>query len=172
MANSFSNTSIPPRGIRDNVVALQVARNVREIDSILGDTPSPDREAMRLKQKLDFVFIMCYSALYLGLAMLFFSRARLIALTAAFAGIGAAVFDVRENLAILSIIDVPLNQTTQAMVDAIRSAGLTKWLLAFFTTALFAALFLRSRRKMWRAIGLVDLLAAGSDSTVFMTTRF
>lgn len=158
---SFSNASIPQRGIRDNVLALQVARNVKEVDAILGDAPSPDREAMRLKQKIDFVFIACYLGLYLALALLFFPRTRLISATAAVAGIATAVFDVRENLAILSIVDVPLSHTTQAMVDAIRMAGLTKWLLAYFTTALFATLFLKGEKKMWRAIGAVDLLAAG-----------
>ena len=157
---SFTNASIPPRGLHDNVLALQVARNVKEVDAILGDAPSPDREAMRLKQKIDFGFIVCYLGLYLTLAALFFPRARLISATAAIAGIATAVFDVRENLAILRIVDVPLNRTTQAMVDAIRTAGSTKWLLAYFTTALFAILFLQDRRKMWRAIGVVDLLAA------------
>ena len=167
---SFSSASLPQRGIADPVVALQVAQNVREVDGILGDAPSADREAMRLKQYLDFPFIACYVALYLVLAMLFFPGARLIAATAAASGMAAGVFDVRENLAILRIVDVPLNRTTQAMVDAIRSAGLTKWTLAFFTTALFAALFLRDRETqgprakgwgmVWRAIGVVDLLAA------------
>lgn len=157
---AFSNNAVPPRGIQNPVVALEVARDVKEVDSILGDAPSPDREAMRLKQYVDFAFIACYVALYIALAMLFFPRARLMAATAAASGVAASVFDVRENLAILRILDVPLNQTTQAMVDAIRSAALSKWTLAFFTTALFAALFVADRRKMWRAIGVVNLLAA------------
>jgi len=157
---SFSSASVPPRGIGDNVVALQVARNVKEVDSILGDAPSPDREAMRLKQYADFGFIACYVALYFALAMLFFPRARLISATAAVSGLVTGVFDVRENLAILRIVEVPLNRTTQAMVDAIRLAGLTKWMLAFFTTTLFALLFIQDRKKMWRAIGALDLIAA------------
>lgn len=157
---SFSNASIAPRGIGDNVIALQVARNVKEVDSILGEAPSPDREAMRLKQYADFGFIACYVALYIALAMLFFPGARLISATAAASGIAAGVFDVRENLAILRVVDVPLNETTQAMVEAMRMAGLTKWMLAFFTTALFALLLIQDRKKIWRAIGAVDLIAA------------
>jgi hypothetical protein len=49
-APEFSNASVPPRGIADPVVALQVARNAAEVDDILGEAPSPDREAMRIKQ--------------------------------------------------------------------------------------------------------------------------
>ena len=32
----------------------QVARSVGEVDAILGEAPSPDREAMRIKQYIDF----------------------------------------------------------------------------------------------------------------------
>ena len=42
--------------------------NVSEVDSILGEAPSPDREAMRIKQYIDFGFIACYASLYLALA--------------------------------------------------------------------------------------------------------
>ena len=46
----FTNASRPPRGIPDSEAAIQVARSVEEIDDILGDAPSPDREVMRFKQ--------------------------------------------------------------------------------------------------------------------------
>ena len=44
----FSNASHPVRGISNPVLALEVARNVAEVDAILSDAPSPDREAMRI----------------------------------------------------------------------------------------------------------------------------
>ena len=56
----FSNASRPARGIANPVVALQLARNVDEVDDVIGDAPSPDREAMRFKQYLDFGFIALY----------------------------------------------------------------------------------------------------------------
>lgn len=169
---SFSNASLPPRGIADPVVALQVARNVKEVDAILGEAPGPDREAMRLKQYLDFPFIACYAALYIALTILFFSRTRILAAAAGACGIAAAVFDVRENVAILRIVDVPLARTSQAMVDAIRTAGLTKWTLAFAAAALFGALFLTARNKIWRAIGALDWIAAGLGFYGLFQNRF
>src|SRR5947209_4986701 len=130
----FSNASQPARGIPNSVVALQMARSVDEVDDVLGDAPSPDREAMRIKQYVDFGFIGSYAALYIALARMFRSR---LAVVAAFCGVAAAAFDVIENFAILRILDVPLRSTTQAMVDAIRYPSLAKWSLAFAATGLF-----------------------------------
>jgi hypothetical protein len=153
----FSNASQPPRNIPSPVVALEVARNVDEVDAILGEAPSPDREAMRIKQYIDFGFIACYAALYVALGMMFRSR---LAVAAAVAGVAAAVFDVVENFAILRVIELPLLQTTQAMIDAIRYPSLAKWTLAFLATALFAALFLNRRRWTMRLIATLNFAAA------------
>jgi len=153
----FSNASQPPRNIPSPVVALEVARNVDEVDAILGEAPSPDREAMRIKQYIDFGFIACYAGLYVALGMMFRSR---LAVAAAVAGVAAAVFDVVENLAILRMVELPLHQTTQAMVDAIRYPSLTKWTLAFLATAGFAALFWNRRGWAMRLIAALNFAAA------------
>src|SRR5678816_299688 len=58
---SFTNASKPRFG--DPMLALQFARDVQDIDWILGDAPSPDREVMRVKQYADFAFIACYASL-------------------------------------------------------------------------------------------------------------
>jgi hypothetical protein len=154
----FSNASVPPRGIASPVVALEVARNVNEVDSILGEAPSPDREAMRIKQYIDFAFIACYISLYVALAVFFRSP---MAVLAAVSGAIAGVLDVIENVAILRIVDVGLRDTTQSMVDAIRYPSLAKWALAFLATGLFGYLF--SKRSGWlsRSIGAASLAAAG-----------
>src|SRR5262245_56553448 len=86
----FSNASQPARGISSPVVALQMARNVDEVDDVLGDAPSPDREVMRIKQYIDFGFIASYAGLYIALAMMFRTRLGWIA---AICGVLAAVFD-------------------------------------------------------------------------------
>ena len=65
----FTTFSIPPRGIRDPHVALQMVRSVAEVDAILGDAPSPDREAMRMKQYIDFAFIAFYAALFVVISI-------------------------------------------------------------------------------------------------------
>jgi len=153
----FTSASQPVRGIANPVLALQMARNVDEVDAVLGDAPSPDREAMRIKQYIDFGFIASYAGLYLALAMMFRSRAGWIA---AICGGAAACFDVAENFAILRILDVPLRSTTQAMIDAIRHASLAKWTLAYVAGALFAAVFWMSRRWAMRFIAILNFAAA------------
>src|ERR1700733_3357321 len=65
---SFTNASKPRFG--DPTLALQFARDVQDVDWILGDAPSPDREVMRVKQYVDFGFIACYTGLFLALAAL------------------------------------------------------------------------------------------------------
>src|SRR5436190_18425671 len=65
---SFTNASKPRFG--DPMLALQFARDVQDVDWILGDAPSPDREVMRVKQYADFAFIASYVGLALALAAL------------------------------------------------------------------------------------------------------
>ena len=153
----FSNASRPERGISNSVIGLQMARNVEEVDDVLGEAPSPDREAMRIKQYVDFGFIAAYAALYIALARMFGSR---LAWIAAICGVAAAVFDVVENFAILRILDIPLQATTQGMIDAIRHPSLAKWTLAFAASAMFGALFWMSRRWAMRAIATLNFAAA------------
>jgi hypothetical protein len=164
----FSNASLPPRGISDPIVALEVARNVDEVDAVLGDAPSPDRETMRLKQYVDFGFIGCYAALFLALGRLL-SRTlppeaprwvRPVAIAAVVCGIAAAGFDVMENLAILRLLDVDLRHTTQAMVDAIRLPGIAKWSLTFVALALLSSGFLSRRGWMIRLVGAAEGITA------------
>jgi hypothetical protein len=153
----FTNASRPPRGIPNPVVALQVARNVGEVDAILGEAPSPDREAMRLKQYIDFVFIPCYAALFIALARMFNVR---LASIAAICGLLAAIADVFENLGILRAVNATLAHTTQAMVDGIRLPGLIKWTLTWTALAIFGWLFLREAGWLRRSIGTLDVAAA------------
>jgi hypothetical protein len=132
------------------VLALQFVRSVEEVDWILGDAPSPDREVMRIKQKIDFAFIGAYSALLVTLALIVrrlggWKQATGIA--AGICGIATGVFDVIENRAILNILDVPLRNTTPAMLNAIRQASVVKWSLAAATLILLSSYFVPSRRN-------------------------
>ena len=164
----FTSASRPPRGIANPVLALQMARSVDEVDATLGEAPSPDREAMRIKQDLDFAFIPCYAALFIALARMFQSEARdrrqdrlpHLATLAACCGVGAAISDVFENLGILRVVNAPLARTTQAMVDAIRVPSLIKWTLTWVALAIFARLFLRGAGWLRRSIGALDAIAA------------
>jgi hypothetical protein len=153
----FTNASRPPRGISNPVIALQMARNVAEVDAILSEAPSPDREAMRLKQYLDFVFIPCYAALFIALARMFRTR---LATIAAICGVLAAIADIFENAGILRVVNATLGHTTQAMIDAIRLPGLIKWTLTWTALTMFGWLFLRGAGWLRRSIGTLDVAAA------------
>ena len=141
---SFTNASKPRFG--DPMLAIQFARDLQDIDWILGDAPSPDREVMRVKQYIDFGFITCYSALELALSLLAARRGgwRLVAgIAGGICGVAAGVFDVLENRAILNLLDVPLRATTPAMIQAIRGPSTAKWILAGVTVVLLAASLIR-----------------------------
>lgn len=160
---TFTRASFPPRGIPDPVLGLQMARDVTEVDAVLGDAPSPDREVMRIKQYWDFAFIASYACLYLALSV-WIGRAwpsgRWIAVVTAMCGLSAAVFDVRENLAILRILDVRLSQTTQPMIDAIRQPSLIKWTLAFLALSILSVFCLWQNQWRMRLVGAVNAAAA------------
>ena len=142
---SFTNASRPPR-FGDPMLALQFARDVQDIDWILGDAPSPDREVMRVKRYADFGFIACYTSLSVALSALAIRKGawrQVAGIAAAICGVSAGVFDVFENRAILKLLDVPLLLTTPPMIQAIRGPATAKWILAGVTVVLLAASFIR-----------------------------
>ena len=154
----FTNASVPVRGIRDPGIALQMARNVEEVDAILGPAPSADREAMRLKQYLDFAFIVAYVALAIAMAVSM-KRMRLLAFALLLCVIAAGIFDWVENRAILRLLPLDLSATTPSAIDAIRRASVAKWYMTGFALALLSIFFFQSRRWYLRALGALDLAA-------------
>lgn len=154
---AFTNAAKPLRGIGDPALAMQVVRNVKEVDAILSDAPSPDREAMRIKQYVDFGFIACYAALFVGLGRMFATRTAYVGTAL---GICAALCDVIENNGILRILDVPLAQVTPSMIVAIRYPSLAKWTDTWIALAIFAWLFWRAGGWLRQAVGVAFGLAA------------
>jgi hypothetical protein len=169
---SFSNASRPVRGISNPILAMEMVRNVTEVDAVLSDAPSPDREVMRIKQYGDFGFIGAYSALYVLMAMLLAGQGRSAAISAAVLGVIAAICDVIENIGTLRIVDVDFSHTTQAMIDAIRYPSLTKWALASAALGLLGILAWRTRRTGLRVVGALDLLAALLGGAGLYDNRF
>lgn len=156
----FSNASRPVRGISNPIVAMELVRNVAEVDAILGDAPSADREVMRIKQYADFGFIGGYAALFALMSIFLMREGRVAAISAAVLGIAAALCDVLENLAILRILNVDLSRATQAMIDAIRYPSLLKWALASMALGLLGILAWRSGRAALRMVAVLYVLAA------------
>jgi hypothetical protein len=143
---TFTNASRPPR-FGDPMLAIQFARDVQDVDWILGDSPSPDREVMRVKQYVDFGFITCYTALALALSLLAIRKRgwrQVAGITAGICGLAAGAFDVLENRAILNLLDVPLRATTPAMIQAIRGPSIAKWILVGVTVVLLSASLIKA----------------------------
>jgi hypothetical protein len=158
----FTNNSKPQR-VNDPVLALQMAHDVHDVDAVLGEAPSADRETMRTKQYEDFGFIAGYAALYITLGLLLkrdYPRFATLAIIGAIAGVAAAILDVVENIAILHIVDVPIAFTTQAMVDAIHTPSMFKWALGFIALGLLSNYFLLDRHRTAKVVGAIDMLAS------------
>jgi len=158
----YTNASIPQRAFGDPNLSIQFARGIEDIDAVLGDAPSPDREVLRIKLYFDFCFIASYVALFLALSLPLAREAgwvQMAGIAAAVCGVGAGVFDVLENVAQFRILDVPLRQTTPAMINAIRSAAAAKWWLAAATLALLGT-YMRGPRLAARIWGAVSLTVA------------
>ena len=162
----FTSASKPQHGIPDPVLALQMAHDLRDVDAVLGEAPSADREVMRTKQYEDFGFIGGYACLYLALSWLLartYSRtgrvAFVLAVVAALSGTAAAALDIIENLAILRIVDVKLAATGQSMIDAIHYAAMYKWACGFIALGLLSTYFLWDRRRTAKVVGAIDAAA-------------
>jgi len=162
---SFTNASLPVRGVADPVVALQMARTADEAEAILGDAPSADREVMRVKQYVDFALIAGYLALGLVIAAaLYRTRCRRVAFFLGILVVLAALQDVRENLATLRIVNLNLSQLRPAMLGALRFTSVTKWIL--LATAIVPLAIINVTQPRWylRAAGFLSF--AGVALTV------
>jgi hypothetical protein len=160
---SFSNASLPVRGITDPVIAIQAARGIVDVDYVLGQAPSPDREVMRVKQHIGFAFIGAYTALLLTLSLLLLRAGgpgRMLAPAAMVCTLAAAAFNLTSNLAVLRILDRPLEETTAPMLNAIRSPAFASWSLAALTLSLLSVYFFRSPRLLPRITGSLFVITA------------
>lgn len=158
----FTNASRPPRELSNPLIAIETVHSVPEVDYILGDAPSSDREVMRIKLYEDLGLAAALTALFLALGWIAAGGAgigRVTGPAAMVCAAGMAVFEVMEKLAIRRLLDVPLAGTTAAMLNAIRSAGAGAWTLTGFTLALLAGFFLR-RGRWSRIAGALALLTA------------
>ena len=146
------DTAKSPFQFSQQVLAMEFLQTPEQLPVILGreannSINSQNRLAMRAEMGRDFVFIFCYALLYVAVSSLFALRrcpwAVYLACVAGVCGVGAALFDIRENLAILNVLNaLDLNQLVdQQAVNAIHSAAILKWELSFVTAGLLALTF-------------------------------
>jgi hypothetical protein len=170
----FTNASKPPRGISSPIIALEMVRSVQEVDYILSNVPSPDREVMRIKQYIGFALTGSLTALFLILGWMLMQQGgvgRMGGPAAMVCALGAAAFDVLQKLAILRLVDVGLLETSQSMLNAIRSASMGAWTLTAFTLALLSGLYFRGD-ALRRATGAIALLTAAMELYGLHDNRF
>ena len=158
---SFTNASLPVRGVADPVVALQMARDAADVEAIVGEAPSADREVMRVKQYVDFALIAGYLALALMIAAtLARTRHRRLALVIGGIAILGALADILENLGTLRVVNLTLGHLTPVTLDALRLASITKWNLLLSANTLLATITFARRQWVLRAAGLLGLAGA------------
>lgn len=156
---SFTNASVPVRGVADPVVALQMARDASEVEAILGDAPSADREVMRVKQYIDFALIGGYFALAMVIAAaLIRIRYRSTAILIGVLAILAAIHDVRENLLTLRIVNLGLSRLPPYILDELRLMSVTKWIFLAVAIALLSAITVRRKQWYLRAAGILGFI--------------
>jgi hypothetical protein len=158
-----------PEGVKSPILALELIRDPQLLDQIArpdaepprGDSTAPpprhERDRLRRAVTIDFGFIVAY-ATFLSLvgylvwtvAIPPFGGAGIIVVMAV---IAAALFDVRENLAMLSLL--------AGGSAGPRSVSLVKWRLLFVAVTASAALFVtRNEPPLRRAMGILGGLIA------------
>ena len=154
-----------PGNFRGPVLAMEFVSDKSDIDKILAPNVPHNRDVMQTSLTIDFVWIACYGALYAAISVLLMRRncpwAKYLGYIALIAGLGAAAFDVLENVNILrAMTHYPYEQS---LVNNVNDAALLKWALGFVAIALLAIAFqdLESRLARWISISFVVAAAAG-----------
>jgi hypothetical protein len=159
---SFSNASLPVRGVADPVVALQMARSADDVEAVLGEAPSPDREVMRVKQYVDFGLIAGYFGLGLVIAAALRRSGRgRVAWLLVIVAILAAFHDVGENLITLRVVNLSLGQINAPMLDQLRLISIGKWVFLAAASVVLAAVTVRQRAWYLRTAAALGLAGAG-----------
>ncbi len=160
---AFSNASLPVGGITDPVIAIQAARSTKDVDYVLGEAPSQDREVMRVKERVAFASLAAYTVLFVALSVLLLrsgAAGRMIAPAAMVLAVASAGFGAVSDLAVLRILDVNLFDVTAPMIRSIRSAGFVYWTLDSAIRLLLSIYFFRTAKLLWRLTGALFAITA------------
>jgi len=147
-----------PEGVKSPILALELIRSSELVDQIArpavpsGSDARDERQQLARAIRIDYVFIAAYAVFFACLGWLIWSTTpqpyRALAMVAVGAGVAAAVFDVRENLAMLGLLE-------HTPADP-RWPSLVKWRLVFVAIACSAPVFVdRNALALRRWIGYV-----------------
>jgi hypothetical protein len=167
-------------GFRNRGTALQFVVDASGISKILGPDASVNRPILRKVILIDFAFILGYVSLFIAISVLLFRRncpwARYLALMALVTGVTAAAFDVRENIAMLKVLDCFPCDPGPFLINTINDSALAKWCTSFVTIGLLAIAFqdLPSNLARWISItftltALLGLVGLWRHSLLFLS---
>jgi len=134
-----------PGGFRGHVLAMEFVRNGDDVERVVGPPGHVNRETMRRKINVDFVWIGCYTLLFFLVAVLLAGRgvpsSIYMAAVAFICAASAAGFDVVENRGMLGAMELPKERATAEALQFIREAALLKWALSYVAVGVLALTF-------------------------------
>ncbi len=163
-------------GFVSPVVGFELASTPEHVFGILGAPDSPARpeavRAMNLGNRVDFLFMVAYPALYVGIVLLLRARGRLPA------GIGRFLLflpvvmwlgDLLENRQLLQLAGMTDPATMAEPLTRLRPFTTMKWHALFGTSALIAYPIWQDH-SWWRWSGVIFAVAAvvGFSSVVML----
>lgn len=153
-------------GFTSPVVGFELASEPAHVFNILGDPAAPERpEAVRrmnLGNRIDFAFMIAYSALYFGIALLLRARGRVDGMLAY--GLMVLPFvmwfgDLMENRELLTLATLTDPAAMMGPLARLRPFTIMKWHALFGTSALVAYPIWQDPSR-WRWSGLCFAIAA------------
>ena len=146
--HSFKVRTLPD-DLNSPLLAMELLRAPDQLGHVVGDPSDRKNNRMDMERltKIDFGFIASYSCLFLIVSLRLRQRSyKWTGILLIAAGISAAVFDVRENLAIF--------RTLECVCATPRVASLIKWTLTFVALLLVVPVFIdRTLKPLRRSIG-------------------
>jgi len=153
----------PARPVRENVpgftspvIAFELASSPAHVFGILGEPGAPERSAaveeMDRGNRIDFLFMVSYAALYAGIALLLAARGRLPSGVAAILLALAVLMwvgDVLENRELLYLSGVVEPDAMTASLARLRVFTILKW-HAIFGASGISAFFIWREPGWWR----------------------
>ena len=157
---AIPRTDLP--GFKQAGLALQLSGTKEVVRQVVGEMSSPDRLKLRTGISRDFVFIISYTAFFVGVGFLLsFAKtpgAKWLGLTAAFCMLVAATADLRENVRILQILSLAPADITDVICHELRIFSTVKW-SAFFLAVGLESIILIKFFNVYSIIGLVMVIS-------------
>jgi hypothetical protein len=158
-------------GFVSPVVGFELASEPAHVFGILGQPDAPARAAavrgMNLGNRIDFLFMVAYPALYVGIVLLLRARGRLTAGRARFVLVLPVVMwlgDLLENRELLALAELTDPAAMTSGLARLRPFTIMKWYALFGTSALLAYPIWQDR-SWWRWSGVLFGVAAAVGFT-------